>query len=151
MRPSPGGSPPRPYDVGELWYRLITEPWSCLVVVAAQPSVNTWRMACSLAGVGSLYGHHQVEPVDALNLNLDRAAAVTHLVAPRGNPRTRSDTRFVVALDCPIDNPIAIGVLAASDAVLLLLEKGISDLPRAHKTIELIGRDRLLGAVLVEE
>ena len=54
---------------------------------------------------------------------------------------------FIVALDSPIANPVAIAVIAASDAVLLLLERGVTGIPQARRIVEIVGRDRLIGAV----
>jgi len=42
-------------------------------------------------------------------------------------------------------------VLTACDTVVLLLEKGVSKIPQARKVIEIVGRQRLIGAVLALE
>jgi hypothetical protein len=54
---------------------------------------------------------------------------------------------FVVALDSPTVNPLAIGVMAACDSALLLSLRGQTTIPGARRTIELIVHERLLGAV----
>jgi hypothetical protein len=139
------------YDVQELWYRLLSRPWSCLVVVSPDRTPNTLRLASSLAELGTQHRRRLVEVVDGLHLDVDRAAAIAHLVEPQeGLPRP-TEPRFVIALDSPIVNPIAFGVLAAGDAVLMLLEKGVSRIPQVRKIIEVVGRERLIGAVLAVE
>jgi hypothetical protein len=54
-----------------------------------------------------------------------------------------------VALDSPVVNPVAIGVLTVGDAVLMLLEKGVSKIPQARRILEIAGRERFIGAVVV--
>jgi hypothetical protein len=78
---------------------------------------------------------------------MERAASIAHRIQPQDGQRL-GDQRFVIALDSPIVNPVAIGVLAAGDAVLLVLEKGVTRIPQARKIIEIAGRERLIGAVL---
>jgi hypothetical protein len=53
-----------------------------------------------------------------------------------------------VATDSPALNPAALAVLTACDAVLLLVQEGRTPIPGARRLIELIGRQRLIGAVL---
>jgi hypothetical protein len=118
------------------------------VVVSPDRTPNTLRLASSLAELGTQHRRRLVEVVDGLQLDLERAAAIAHMVEPQeGLPRP-TEPRFVIALDSPIVNPIAFGVLAAGDAFLMLLEKGVSRIPQARKIIEVVGRERLIGAVL---
>jgi hypothetical protein len=151
MRPTEPLPMTHGYDVRELWYRLQVRPWSCLVVVSPERTPSTLRLARSLAELGTQYRRRLVEVVDGLELDLDRAAAIVHLVEPQeGTPRP-TGPRFVIALDSPIMNPIAFEVLAAGDAVLILLEKGVTRIPQARKIVEVVRRERLIGAVLAVE
>lgn len=136
------------YDVQELWYRLLSHPWSCLVVVAPDRTPKTLRLARSLAEFGTLHRRRPVQLIDALQFDLDRAAAIVQMVEPGADAPPLPEPRFVIALDSPLVNPIAIEVLTAVDAVLMLLEKGVSQIPQARKIIETAGRERLVGAVL---
>jgi hypothetical protein len=143
-----GRAPVAAYDVHELWYRLLLlRPWSCLVVVSPERTPKTLRLARSLAELGTQLRRHPIELVDGLELDLERANAIAHLVEPASG-QAPAEPRFVVALDSPIVNPVAIAVLAASDAVLLLLERGITGIPQARRIVDIVGRDRLAGAVL---
>jgi hypothetical protein len=136
------------YDLHELWHRLLLfRPWSCLAVVSSERTPKTLRLAHSLAELGTQLRRHPIELVDALELDLERANEITQLVGPASS-QAPPEPRFVVALDSPIGNPVAIAVLAASDAVLLLLERGISGIPQARRVVEIVGRERLAGAVL---
>jgi len=135
-------------DVLELWYRLLARPWSCLVVVSPDETAATLRLARSLAELGTYYRRHPVEVIDGIRLDVERAAAIAHRLEPQEGAPHQSEPRFVVALDSPIANPIAFGVLAAGDTVLMLLEKGVTRIPDARRIAEVVGRERLAGAVL---
>jgi hypothetical protein len=136
------------YDVHELWYRLLLlRPWSCLAVVSPERTPKTLRLARSLAELGTQLRRRPIELVDGLQLDLERANAIAHLVEPASS-QAPAEPRYIVALDSPIVNPVAIAVLAASDAVVLLLEKGITGIPQARRIVEIVGRERLAGAVL---
>jgi len=148
LRPRGNGPLPQGYDVRELWFRLLSRPWSCLVVVSPDRTPKTLRLARSLAEFGTLHRRRPVEVIDALHLDLERAAAIAHMVESEAGAARLADPRFVIALDSPIVNPIAIEVLTAGDAVLMLLEKGVTRMPQARKIIEIAGRGRLVGAVL---
>jgi hypothetical protein len=145
---SPGDGQLAPgYDVRQLWYKLLSRPWSCLVVVSPDPTPNTLRLARSLAEFGTLHRRRPVEVIDALQLDLERATAIARMVEPEAG----ADPRFIVALDSPVANPIAIEVLNAGDAILMLLEKAVTSIPQARKVLEIAGRERLVGAVLAAE
>jgi hypothetical protein len=141
------GEPDEPrYDVEELWYLLTRHEWSCLAIVSPDGSDRTWRLTSSLVDAGNRHGGN-VKAIDALGIDLPPAASSTHLVAPAHGPRPR----YVLAVDPPTDNPHAIGVLAGCDAVLLLLQLGISTIPHTRRNIELIGPGQIVGAVLVRD
>ena len=135
LRSTEPDSGPAPYAVEELWYMLLSRRWSSLVVVSPDRTPNTLRLARSLAEFGTR-SRRTVELVDALQLDVERAAAIA---------------RIVIALDSPMANPIAIEVLTMCDAVIVLLEKGVSKIPQARKIIDIVGRQRLIGAVLALE
>jgi len=142
-RVSPG------YAVEELWYKLLARPWSCLAVVSPHRTPNTLRLTRSLAEFGTQHRQHPVEVIEGMQLDVKRSAAIAQMLKPQGDVPRLSDPRFIIALDSPIANPIAIGLLRASDAALMLLEKGVTLIPQARRVIEIVGPERLVGAVLV--
>ena len=136
------------YDVHEVWYRLLPlRPWSSLAVVSPERTPKTLQLARSLAELGTQVGRHPVELVDGTQVDLERANSIARLIEPA---RTLAPVapRFIVALDSPIASPVAIAVIAASDAVLLLLERGVSGIAQARRLVGIVGRERLIGAVL---
>jgi hypothetical protein len=49
-----------------------------------------------------------------------------------------------------VENPLGIAIAFAADAVLVTIELGVTDLASARKTIEMVGRERLLGCVVID-
>jgi len=142
-----GPVPMAGYDVHEVWYRLLPlRPWSSLAVVSPERTPKTLQVARSLVELATKLGRHPVELVDGTEVDLDRANSIARLIEPARN-LVPVQPGFIVALDSPIANPVAIAVIAASDAVLLLLERGVTGIPQARRIVEIVGRDRLIGAV----
>jgi hypothetical protein len=73
-----------------------------------------------------------------------RAASVPAASAPLA---TR---RIIVALQPVVVEPLGVAIAHAADAVVVCLQMRGSRLATARRTIELIGADRISGAVLVE-
>ncbi len=57
--------------------------------------------------------------------------------------------RAVIAIQPVVDEPLGVAVAQAADAVVLCIELGKTRLPAARRTIELIGAERIVGAVIV--
>jgi hypothetical protein len=77
-----------------------------------------------------------------------RATAMAHALSPAKLRAAAASQRYLLATDNPLLNPAALGVIAACDGVLLLLQEGRTAIPRARRLVEFIGRERLMGAVL---
>ena len=148
LRPLGAGPVSGGPDIQELWYRLLTRPWFALVVVSPDETPSTLRVARGLAEFGAQHQRRPIDLIDGLQLDLDRASAIAHRIAPEEGPPRPAEPRFIVALESPTANPIAIEVLLAADAILLLVRKGVTRIPQARKIIEIAGRERIIGAVL---
>ena len=57
--------------------------------------------------------------------------------------------RIVVGLDSPMQNPGAIPFILAAEAALLVVRLGASDCRSVRSIIEIVGRERVLGAFVV--
>lgn len=64
-----------------------------------------------------------------------------HVVSPMA--------RVVIAIRSVIEEPLGVAVAQAADAVLLCVELGESQLAAARRTVELVGAERVVGALLV--
>ena len=139
------------YDVRELWYAMLPRGWVSLAVVSPGRTPKTLRLARSLAELGTQLLRRRVELLNATEVDVTFVAGVKEWFASSGSTRTVVPHQFVVALDSPIVNPLAIGVITACDSALLLLLREQTTIPSARRTIELIGRERLLGAVIASD
>jgi hypothetical protein len=94
---------------------------------------------------------HELKAVNVLDVSAERATAICHAVSPKKVKRSPQKSRFILATDSPLVNPVAIRVLGSCDAVLLLIGHGRSHIADARRTMTLIGPERVLGAVFARE
>ena len=132
-----------------LWYSLMMKPWTTLGLVSPDDPGSAWALAQSLVKIASL-PPEELKAVSVLQATPSRAQAIARSVAPRKVKASGQAVRFVLATDSPLDNPVALGVLASCDAVVLVLGQGRSRIPDARRTLDLIGHERILGAVFAE-
>ena len=135
-------------DVGALWHPLMVRPWVTLAVVAPGDAASAWEFAGKLGEVAAQHQFRELKVVDARDATQARANALAHAVTRAAIPASNERLRFVIAVDSPLRNPVAIGILIACDAVLLFLDQGKTLIPDALGTVDLAGRHRVIGAVL---
>lgn len=140
-----GGSP-----LSILWYGLMVRPWTTLGVVSPDDPKGAWALAQALVETAALPSD-VLKAVSVLDATPGRAEAISRAVTPSKVQASGQRARFVLATDSPLINPVALGVLASCDAVLLVISRGKSLLPAARSTLELIGPERVLGAVFLED
>ena len=135
----------------ELWFTLARSPWNSLVVVPADEDDSTAGIAAALADIGRRLRNM---PVTFLVMAgaIDFASAGKFVSAVARNDGQASDgppaSRVVVAVPSVIGEPLALAVTDAADAVVLCVRKGSTHRKAAARTIELVGRERILGCVL---
>ena len=140
--------PPLSFDAADLALTLLQREWSRLALVAPESSPKTWGVATSLARACKQVGRTAMA-INALQLDGAWASGIAHFIGRPAGPTTNRVSRFVLAVDSPVDNPLAMNLLSACDAVVVVLELEKTELARARNTIEFLGRDRLLGVVLI--
>ena len=132
-------------DLVGLWYLLMGQRWTTLAIVSPGDGPGAWRLAEGLVEVARKSQSSPIDAVKVLDLKPERAVSVARAVTTLTAVGERK--RFVLALDSPVGNPVAPIVLAACDAVLLLLERGETRIPDARKTLESVTRQEIVGAV----
>ena len=133
--------------VSALWYRLADFQWRTLAVVAAGNGPGAWRIARALVEVAG-ERPRLLKAVNAIDASLERLAAVAHALSPEKLVAATVRTRFVLAVDSPLENPASIGLLSICDAVVLVLERRRTRIPDAQRILQLVGPERFIGAVL---
>jgi hypothetical protein len=132
--------------VAALFHAVVAQDWLSLAVVSAEVGERAWWLVQALEQIGA-QGPRPLRTLNVLGVTAARAAAMAHALAP-GKLRAAAPQRYLAATDSPVLNPASLEVVMACDAVLLLLEEGRTRIPAARRLVELIGRERLMGAVL---
>jgi hypothetical protein len=161
----------------ELWFATRRREWKSLVVVPASPGSSALHIAQALGEVGGAIRMSPVQVVNAEGMDLDGIATMVldisvldepELKKPepkgsvwtsgsggwdspanvaRGAPAPRA---IIIAIEAVAENPLILPLALAADAVLLCVEMGRTRLEDARHTVELIGRDRIIGTVLLQ-
>jgi hypothetical protein len=157
VRPRPGalrraGAASRDYQA--LWFTLSRRHWRSLVLVPADEGGSAAAMAASLAEVGRRLRETPVTfLIMADPLDFESAAKVIaafDLTRQGGEPLTVATTgKVIVAIQPVVVEPLGLAVTEAADTVVLCIDVGRTRLAAVRRTVELIGRDRIAGSVLV--
>jgi len=96
---------------------------------------------------------HALRPaptVDLGPLGIGRADAGTRLAARDGFPRDiPPDGRIILSIPSVVREPLGLAVARAADSVVVAVELGRTRLADARRTVELVGRERVAGCLLV--
>ncbi|HTO98275.1 MAG TPA: hypothetical protein VMK66_14600 [Myxococcales bacterium] len=154
--------PPR--ELQELWFATRRRDWRTLVVVPAAPGQSALPIAKALGEVGGFIRMNPVRVINAEGLDLARIASLVMDMAGNdaapvwtvntpggGGPAREAASRdaTIVALDSVVANPLALPVALAADAVLICVALGKTEVAAARHTVELVGRDRVIGCALI--
>src|SRR5712691_3872062 len=146
----PGNDTLPPFELQELWFATLRTEWSSLVVVPAHAGGSAFNIARALAEVG---GRHRGSPIMLVTADASDLARTAQLVANLSRQTAgtvgRRGGEVIVSLEPVVTNPLGIAIALAADAVLVTIELGVTDMASARRTIELVGRERLLGCVVI--
>jgi hypothetical protein len=156
-----------PIHMQELWFATRRRPWRSLAVIPADAAHSAAGIARALAEVGGFIGMKPVHFIDAQGMDLaalatlvmelgDRASSSSWTMNAPARPgagwdpsSVASEKATVVALESVVANPLVLPVALAADAVLLTIELHATPLEEARRTVEMIGRERVVGSVLL--
>lgn len=126
----------RPGAQAEAWSLALRQDWRSLVLVPADSGSSAMEAARALAQTG----HLDLIAAKAIDsLASQRVAREIAKYAKRG--------RVVVAIDPVVSNPAGVQLAHQVDAILLCITMGRTDLASARRTIQMIGRQHLIGCV----
>jgi hypothetical protein len=129
----------------ELWFGLQRRPWRSLAVVPVGAAGSARDVASALCAVGQVQSHSPIPYLDVQGIDLRRVASLLEDLAIE----SRQADRFLLVLDPLQENLAGVPVARAADAVLLCVDLGRSDFASARRAIELVGAERVLGAVAI--
>ena len=144
----------RDLEIESLWFRLARLQWRTLVLVPADEGASAVEVTAALADVGRRL---RAGPVTFLLLSnpMDYSAAgkIVRAVGGRrgaaGAEEEHTEGRLLIAIPPVVTEPLGLAVTEVADAIVLCVERGESRLRFAERTVELVGRDRILGALML--
>lgn len=138
-------SPEQLRELHLLWSRVQAGAWRTLALVPADAQGSGLEVGTGLVQAARLFGAAAaLQLVDARGLAMQQAAELTGQLAAR----VAAGERVLVVADSPLANAATLALMQAVDAALLCAQRGM-DLARAQQTLQLCGRERFLGSVLL--
>jgi len=133
-------------ELQRLWFATLRKDWSSLVVLPAHPGGAATSVARALAQVGAIHKDSPIKLISGEGADLQNASRLiidmtTHVA---------SGGLVIVVLESVVSNPAGIPVALAADAALLCIQLGETDFDSAHRTVELLGESRFVGAVTLD-
>jgi hypothetical protein len=130
--------------IQRIWVRSQMSAWTTLAIVGTSDRMpeGTMSIARGLARVAAESG-------GALGLIDGRGLELKHLAQVQARLRSTVARQTVVVLPLPKDNPVTVSVAQVCDAAIFCVFIGETSRVVAAQSIEQIGRDRILGSVIL--
>jgi hypothetical protein len=130
----------------QLWLRIESRTWRTLAIVPAEEGISTYDVASLIMSIG-VYCGESIGLFDFRDVMLKRVLGVIEDACAQMN----QGERLIFATRSIKDNLATIPLLRAIDGVVLCVALGSTPIRRIEETIEQIGKDRLLGSIVVRE
>lgn len=143
----PGGRPwgQSPHIVQQLWFAVLRHEWRSLAVVPVAPGSSGLEVANALSEIGGIHRRAPLVVFESLKLELKQVASMLQELSAEA----QEEGRALVALDSPLSNLSGVPIARAADRVLLVIDLGKTDLASAREVMDLVGRDKVIGAVVI--
>jgi hypothetical protein len=129
----------------KLWLATQRREWRSLAILAASKGVDTLPIAELLAHVAWAYRGQPSCVFDLRDLGLRLADYQMREV----KAQVDGGASVLIALRSTSENPTAVPLARQADAVVLCIGMGETRLKSAERTIAEVGRDRVLGSIIV--
>ena len=131
-------------ELSHLWRAIQKTPWHSLAIVPADIATDARPIAEALVSTASLMLGKAPELLDGTGLQSSKAAMFILDMTLASQPREHG---AVVVLDSVVANEACIPVAIAADQVLLVATLKEATFAGFTRTLELLGRDRIIGCV----
>jgi hypothetical protein len=134
-------------DWQRLWLSTRQQAWTSLAIIPSDGGVDVDRVAETLVATGRLHGE---KPVSLLNAKSVQLADMRQLLDTLGAMTARGEW-VIVPVDPIALNPSSVPIVQATSAALLVVRLGASLLASARSAIEVVGRAKFLGSIVLHE
>jgi hypothetical protein len=127
----------------ELWFELRSWAWKSLAIVPTLSGASELDLAEQVVVVGVSNTNKRMSLISAEGVSVsetDRVIGMIRAAEARGD-------RVVVVTDAIIDNPASTPIIRAVNGVVPVVRLGKSDKAVVERTIQAVGRSRVIGAV----
>jgi hypothetical protein len=139
------GQPTPDVEWQRVWFATRQRPWGVLAIVPSDPGVEVDKVARMIVATGEVHGEKKVTLLSAMGVTL----ANVHAFLDKLNTLTARDELVVVPVDPLTENPSAIPILRAASTAVLVVRLGESLVESARTVIQAVGRERLVGSVVL--
>jgi len=129
----------------KLWLGVERREWRSLAVLSASKGVETVKLAELLA---QLAWRYRGQPSSVYDLR-DLTMRLVDYEVREMHAQLESGTRLVVALRSLFENPTAALIAKETEAVLVVIALGETNFKAAEETIAAVGRERVLGSIVL--
>jgi hypothetical protein len=133
-------------ELQRIWFAIRQHTWSSLALVPSHSGIDVVKIAHTLVATGRLQGERPVSLVDATGVQLEN---VQQLITEMTAVGERGE-HAIVPVDPIHDNPSAIAIVQAASIALLVVRLGESLLGSAETTLDVVGRSRFIGSIVVD-
>jgi len=130
-----------------LWLSAQRRPWRSLALIAASRSIDTLWVAELFAKLAWWYRGQPSCVSDLRDLSL----RLVEYYEQRVTAQVEEGQSVLISLRSMHENPTAIPMARWADGVLLCVGLGKTAVKEAEQTIAEVGRDRVLGAIVVRK
>jgi hypothetical protein len=132
-------------EVQSLWFEVLGSGAKSVVLIPTDKDASARALAQELAQVATVERGKAVPFLNAENIDLAHGTQAASEISAW----TAGGVFTVTCVDPVVQNVAALTVVRAAEAALLVIRVGDGDLDRARRTIELVGRDKVLGALAI--
>lgn len=129
-----------------IWFSIRQHTWSSLALVPSHSGIDVVKVAQTLVATGRLQGERPVGLIDATGVQM---ANIQQVIASLGTVAERGE-HAIVPVDSIQDNPSTIAIVQAASMALLVVRLGESLLASAQTTLDVVGRNRFIGSIVVD-
>jgi len=133
-------------ELKHLWVGILRERWTSLVVVPADRGVSSRAITGPFAELARQCASPAVEVFDTAGVSTDTGERFVDVLTAA----IASGSRVIAGIDPLAESLAGVALALYADAILLVVGVGSSELASARRTIESVGRDRIIGCVAID-